>query len=201
MAQLPEGYTVPSSGADFFSFADGVNQFRIVSDPVMGYQYWNADNKPVNLTVEPKLSEMINPQMDAVKDKNGDEVLDADGNPVMEARKPAHFWACLVLVREGSNTSLQMAQITQRSVQTGIMDLYKDPDWGDFSNYDIKVTKTGSGLLTKYSVLAAPHKELTEDEQAMVDASEIDINALLFPDKAGDLDKLEENGKIDIIEF
>lgn len=50
---------------------------------------------------------------------------------------------------------LQMSATFFRSLAT----LYKDPDWGDPTGYDIKITREGTGLNTTYSVVASPNRE------------------------------------------
>ena len=45
-----------------------------------------------------------------------------------------------------------------------IQDLAADDDWGDPSGYDLKITRTGTGLDTKYSVTPNPNKTPITDE-------------------------------------
>lgn len=59
------------------------------------------------------------------------------------------------------------------------MDLYKNEDWGDPKNYDLKITRDGDGMETKYSVLPRPAKDVDpEIMTAYLDAN-IDLEALL----------------------
>ena len=57
------------------------------------------------------------------------------------------------------------------SVVQEITKFVKDADYGDPRMYDFKISKSGSGLETKYSTVAKPKKtEITAEEKAMVDA-------------------------------
>jgi hypothetical protein len=45
---LPEGYEVPKKfGRRVHEFKQGANKFRILSAPVMGWEYWTESKKPV----------------------------------------------------------------------------------------------------------------------------------------------------------
>lgn len=68
-------------------------------------------------------------------------------------------------------------------VMTAINALIQDDDWGDPANYDIKLTHTGSGMDTKYSVSPSP-KSLDVPEDVEV------------PDVAGILNKNPNNSDV-----
>jgi hypothetical protein len=44
---LPEGYEVPKSGGNYMKLKQGPNKFRILSAPIIGWEYWSEDRKPV----------------------------------------------------------------------------------------------------------------------------------------------------------
>jgi hypothetical protein len=46
-----------------------------------------------------------------------------------------------------------------------IWTLYRNEDFGDPTGYDLSITRTGSGLDTKYTVVGHPPKELSKDAQ------------------------------------
>lgn len=46
-----------------------------------------------------------------------------------------------------------------------IQELATDKEWGDPSKYDIKITRTGTGLETKYSIIGSPNKSFLTAEQ------------------------------------
>jgi hypothetical protein len=44
---LPERYEVPKTGGAYMKFRQGANKFRILSAPIIGYECWTEDRKPV----------------------------------------------------------------------------------------------------------------------------------------------------------
>lgn len=71
------------------------------------------------------------------------------------------------------NYGNSLAQVIQLPVSgfRQIQDLAVDPDWGDPTVYDIKITRTGKGLTTKYSVVPNPNKSaLGKEEKEALDA-------------------------------
>ena len=72
------------------------------------------------------------------------------------------------------------------SVIKQISNCAKDPEFGDPTTYDLKITKQGVGKETRYTVMASPKKyELTEAEINMLNnlPSIRDINKELTPDE------------------
>ena len=59
-----------------------------------------------------------------------------------------------------------------------IVALTKDPEWGSPFHYNIKVDKQGEKLDTKYSVIASPPSELTEEIIAMYKQTPVNLDAL-----------------------
>ncbi len=137
MANLPKGYELPKSTGGYMKLEKGENTFRILSDIITGWEYWNAENKPVRSKEQP--TELINPQK-----KNGEE------------SRPKHFWAMIVWNYESK--AIEILQITQKTIQGAIQGFLFDEDWGDASRYDIKVKREGDGLETEYAVTPKPHK-------------------------------------------
>jgi hypothetical protein len=57
-----------------------------------------------------------------------------------------------------------------KSVIKQIQTLAQDVEYGNPSKYDIRITKTGSGKDTRYTVIGSPRKsELTEEEKVAVE--------------------------------
>lgn len=44
---LPEGYEVPKTSGGYMKFKQGANKFRILSAPIIGWEYWTESKKPV----------------------------------------------------------------------------------------------------------------------------------------------------------
>ena len=42
---LPKGYELPAIDSNYFKFEKGKNKFRILSNALTGYEYWNKDKE------------------------------------------------------------------------------------------------------------------------------------------------------------
>ena len=157
MSFLPDEYKIPDT-SKYMKLKPGENTFRVLSSAIVGYEYWNTENKPVR---SPK-------PFSATPDIR----LEKDGKP----SKIKHFWAFVVFNVESEE--IQLLEITQSSIQGAIKAIIDNKKWGDPKNYDITITKVGDGLDTEYSVMPNPHqefpKELTDEYKAM----KIDLTAL-----------------------
>lgn len=67
--------------------------------------------------------------------------------------------------------------ITQNSLKEKLYNLAKDPDFGDPKNYDLKITKTGKQLETKYDIMALGKSEF-DNAEALEKAKAIMLDAL-----------------------
>lgn len=147
-------YTIPTS-SNYMKFQKGKNTFRVLSSAIVGYEYWNTQNKPVR-------------SREAFDKLPEDIQIDKDGNP----KKIQHFWAFVVWNYQ--DKKVQILQLTQKSIMTAIQGLVHDTDWGNPKNYDITVNKTGDGFDTEYSVTPRPHSAF----EAVKDIPKIDLEAL-----------------------
>ena len=143
---LPKDYEVPVTVGNYMKFQDGENTFRVLSSAITGWEYWNKDNKPVR-----KAQGWSEVPDDIKTDENG------------EPSQIRHFWACVVW-NYATNT-VQILEITQKTVQTAIKALVRNKKWGDPKGFDITVTRSGEKLTTEYAVMPNPHAPIT-DEQA-----------------------------------
>lgn len=157
---LPENYqpTQPSNGT-YLRFKEGTTRFRILSKKaVTGYVYWNNQNKPVRVKEQPKT------------DRPEGIRFDDKGKP----EKIKHFW--VVVVYDYGSESVAILEITQATIQRAIHALFQDSDWGHPNGYDIKVTRSGSGIDTDYQVSPVPHKAF--DYSYAAGWEEIDLESL-----------------------
>lgn len=141
---LPKDYQVPASSGNYMKLVEGVNEFRVLSKPVMGYEYWNTENKPV------RAKDLWVSTPDDIK-------LNRDGSQT--AIK--HFWAFPVW--NYASKSVQILEITQTTIMGAIQSLVNNPKWGSPQEYDLTVNRTGSGLDTEYSVMPNPKTPLDEE--------------------------------------
>jgi hypothetical protein len=88
-----------------------------------------------------------------------------EGDPVKER------FGTLVLVRrirDGESLSEVKAFEFGASIAKALSALAKNEDWGDLSEYDVTVTRRGSGLGTKYTVVPSPKKPIAEKHLALL---------------------------------
>lgn len=149
---IPEGYDVPKGNSSYLKFQDGENKFRVLSAPIMGWLDWK-DKKPLRFPMDKKPSAPVDP-----------------------AKPIKHFWA--MVVWDYTSKKIAILEITQAGIQTAIKDLAKDADWGNPYGYDIKVTKSGAGMETKYAINPVPHKPVHEMIVDLLNKTPINLNAL-----------------------
>jgi hypothetical protein len=137
----------------------GENRFRIMSSPILGYEWWKTTpegRKPVRC----RLDAQIHPD-------------DLEGEP------PKHFWAMVVF--DHKDSKIKILEITQKSIQRTLRGLTEDEDWGDpkgNKGYDIVITRTGEGMETRYEVKPKPRKELPDGVEQMYKDTYINLEAL-----------------------
>jgi hypothetical protein len=137
---LPSDYTPPVSGGGEYLKMPKQGEpisFTFVSTLVTGYSYWTADKTCVRsrtpFTSTPGIK------------------LNDDGTP----ERISHFWVGRVW--DYSTDSLKLIEITQQGIRDQILSAYNMPEL-DIANRRCKfrVSATGSGLNTKYTVLPVP---------------------------------------------
>lgn len=138
---LPTGYEAPVTEGNYMKFKKGKNHFRVLSSAIVGWEYWNKDNKPVRSKNELSPEDMVNAK------------TDKDDFPIA----PKFFWAFLVWNYEAKK--VQVLEITQKGIREAIEALLADEAWGSPKGYDIVITATGDGLEREYQVMPKPHTQ------------------------------------------
>lgn len=147
---VPEGYEVKTSGGDFFKLAAGDNKFRILTDAVVGKEGWK-DNKPF-------------------RRGGADAHIDADEVDMdVKTKKPKINDFMAFYVYNHNDNKIQIASFTQNGIKKSIVEYASDEDWGHPTGYDITISKSGDGLLTKYGVKPSVPKPLAAAVQKEVD--------------------------------
>jgi len=147
MTFLPEDYSQPEQKSNYLKFKkDWDTEFRILSDSITGYIYFNKDNKPQRSKELPDESVWNE---------------EAKSNDKWELDKIKHFRAFSVWDYATKNVCI--LEITQQTIQSAIMAYYKNVKRGDPKEYDLTVTRKGEGLKTEYTVIANPKEILTEE--------------------------------------
>jgi len=153
---LPKDYEAPEKPSNYMKFQDGKNKFRVLSDIIVGYEWWVENDNGTCKPVRSKPADLAkhNAPDDAVK----------------------WFWSMIVWNYQASR--IQILNITQARIQKEIEAYEDNEDWGDSKNYDITVTRSGEKMLTKYSVQPSPHKQVAPEVIEALNATSIDLNAL-----------------------
>jgi len=155
---LPGSYKLPDS-SNYMKLKDGENTIRILSSAIVGYEYFNTNNKPVRSKTPFKI----------VPDDIG---LDRDG----KTKKIKHFWAFVVWNYEAEK--IQILEIVQSTIQSAIKAIVDNKKWGNPHGYDITITRTGEGFDTEYAVMPNPHSEIAPSILEIYKEMKIDLDAL-----------------------
>jgi hypothetical protein len=161
MTFLPVDYEVPQasgSGGKYFKPQKGENRVRILTDCITGWLYWNSDDKPMRLRDRPTET----PDDIRVKDGKQDRVR--------------HFWA--MVIYDYASAQIAIWEITQGTIQSAIAALATDADWGHPRQYDLKITRTGEGLDTEYTVVPSPIKPVSSEISQAYLATPVNLYAL-----------------------
>lgn len=148
---VPKDYEVTSGGNDFLKLQPGDNKIRILTDALVGVEGWK-NNKPFR-------------RAGADASISPDEV---DVDATTDKPKINNFMAFYVY--SYNDDKVMLAEFTQVGIKKAIVEFASDEDWGHPSGYDITITKTGSGMQTRYSVKPHPAKPLAKPAQTAVDA-------------------------------
>ena len=97
---LPEGYKEAATQSNYMRFEEGLNQFRILSPALTGFEYWTNENKPVRSKEYPA------------------ETPNAKINPRTGNVDVKSFWA-FVVWNYGAK-KIQILELTQKTIKTGI---------------------------------------------------------------------------------
>ena len=150
---LPSNYEAPISSNNYFKMQEGKNRIRIMSRPILGWEDWTMDKKPVRYRFENKPVKSIDPN-----------------KPVK------HFWA--MIVYNCLEHRIQILNVTQATVWKAIIALIKNEDWGSPHQYDIEIEKKGKGKETEYVVIPAPPKPVSSGAIDLYNEMPCNLDAL-----------------------
>lgn len=154
MSFLPTDYKIPSQ-SNYMKLEKGSNKLRVLDSAITGFEWWEEDQ---NGGRKPHRRRTF---QEAVK--QGQEPI-------------KHFWAFPVW--NYATQSVQILEITQKSVMAMITSYVNNEDWGDPKEYDLTVNREGDGFDTEYTVIASPHKKVTDEVVQAYKNTSINLNAL-----------------------
>lgn len=134
-----------SAGSNYLKLETGNNRLRVMGQIIDGWEAW------------------------ADKEGGGRQVYrEADSWKALELVKMGvldknqkQFYAGIVWNYESEQ--FEVFCQTQKAIKDGIFNLWNNKVWGELSQYDIVISKTGSGMETKYSVLPEPKSKFKGD--------------------------------------
>ena len=126
MNWLPKNYEAPVSQGNYTKLVKGENIIRILSSAIVGWEYWTKDNKPM-------------------RSKEAFEYTPDDARLDEGRFKPKHFWAFCIW--NYATKTIQIMEITQKTIQSDIKALVDNDKWGAPQGYDIAITKTGDEVI------------------------------------------------------
>ena len=136
-----------TEGIPFMKLQQGMNRIRIVANPARISVHWVGD----------------------ADGKNHKVLCPGKECPICQelGEKPQTRYMLMVLDRaDGVVKQLEVGRMIMKDIQT----LAMDSDFGNPTQYDIKIQKDGSGRETRYHVMPAPSKTpLTAAEKELVD--------------------------------
>jgi hypothetical protein len=147
-------YKIPET-SNYLKITEGEHTFRVLSSAIVGYSYFNNENKPI-------------------RSKTPFEEMPTD---MKKDGRMNHFWAFVVWNYESKR--VQILELTQKTIMTPMQALIKNPKWGNPKNYDITITRKGTSMQdTEYAVMPNPHAPV---DNAIVEAykrSAVSLEAL-----------------------
>lgn len=164
MSFLPDGYEPPKAPSNYMRLEKGANKFRVISQkPIMGYEYWTTEQKPV------RSKDMPEDEPSDLRKAKGRE----DEHWTSSFK---HFWAFTVWNHK--EEKIQILQITQVTIQREMTALLQNEAWGHPTGYDITVTREGDGMETKYTIMPNPHSHQSKEIKQAVKDTPVNLNAL-----------------------
>lgn len=141
MSTIDDKFEPQAGSSNFLKFTSGKHRFRILAPSISGYSWWEQQPEGGE---KPKRIPMT-------------------GHPPVEyADKIKKFLAFPVW--NYPMKRIQVLELTIASLQKEMKDLDKDPDWGDLTEYDLEVTRTGTTRNdTRYSLTPKPKTELSPE--------------------------------------
>lgn len=156
-------YNVPKGDSKYLKLEKGQTEFLPVDSPIIGYEYWTNDNKPVRIKDAPK-----NPaHLPDIRQED-------DGRC-----RVSHFWAFPVI--DVADGRVKILELTQKTIQGDIRAYTKNEKWGSpVMKYTFTVSREGDGFDTKYTVMANPLSEIPQEwtdawEQVKADGFDLTV--------------------------
>lgn len=164
---LPKDTRGAAAGSGFFVTQPGQNKILVLDDAIAGYQYWTEQG--------------VKRSRDVFEDTPGIKQRKDDKTGEMKDEKQQYFWAFPIY--NYATKSVEVYQVTQKGVRDQLAAYQANEAWGDpTGKYSLTIDKSGSGLETKYNVVANPDKNDEAFTAIMEEykASPVDVDEMFF---------------------
>ena len=157
MGVIPENFSTDTVGM-YLRLTPGTHKIRVLGGAIDGQVYWTEDEDGNKKPIRKRMGENI---------------------PVGDLTEGSTVKKFLAMpVWNYQTNSVQVWEVTQKSIQTALKRYDSDPDWGDLTGYDLKVTREGEGFDTEYSVTALPAKPAGKEVVAGFELCPVNLEAL-----------------------
>lgn len=182
---LPEGYEIPTTSGNYTKLEVWETRIRVLSKPVIGYMYYQQGDDGKRKAIHSRIPfpkwTVINPAISKFTGK---------------AEAPQEFWAFAVW--NYGLKRVEVFELTKKVIKEAILSIHMDPDYGSPETLDIKITKTGEGKDTKYSILPSPPKPANQEILEEYEKAKINLDWLFtgdnifWSDEVGEVDNSAE---------
>ena len=147
-------YKLPET-SNYMKLTEGEHTFRVLSSAIVGYMYFNNENKPIRSRT----------------------AFDEMPSDIKKDGRINHFWAFVVWNYESSR--VQILELSQKTIQTQMKALIDNAKWGNPKSYDITITRKGTGMQdTEYAVMPNPHTSVSSEIVEKYAKAKINLDAL-----------------------
>ena len=158
MSRLPKGYEMPVTKSKYAKINLGENKFRILSDPITGWVYFNHESKPV-------------------RKRDQSEIVLSDIWEWKYGKKdPDHFWTFIVW--DYSQERVNILELSKKTILKAFSEYLADPDFSDPTSYDISIKKSWSWKETEYAFKVGKHSEIPAEAIEQLAETTIDLEML-----------------------
>lgn len=137
-------------------------KIRVLSDFIVGNMVWSGEGESRKPLRKPE-NESIPLSMVGV---------DKYGNP----ERIRQFIAAKVWNYD--KNQVEVFETTKATIISAIFKYEQDEDYGDSKQYDLKISKSGQGMDTEYSVIASPPKPLDKTIAQQAQSVAVSLNNL-----------------------
>lgn len=176
----------PSKGSSVYTMQnlDSGDSFklRVMTEIINGWSLWTEEDGKAQL-IRAEEKEQIDPKNASINPHTG------------KKNKPKEFIACIVYNYE--TEQFEVFETDKSSIYTPLYDFEHDGDLGDLREYDIKLSKTGQGKETRYSVLPLGKSKVKKEIQEQFNELEYNLHALYDGENPMEVTATDSDDEVD----